>query len=308
MKIRITYIPFLLIISYAACCQKRRTEFADRLVEAHFEKWNDTFDRFYGGSSVGAPVHYYIDPTAMLGDNPYYVSLPKGSYAIVQFTDNVIFDHPEGPDLFIDEQGKAGDMAKVFISDDGITYQLLGIAEGGKTNYMDLADIDFKGLVTHLKILGLDINGDSPGFDVIRIYGLPNSNIDKYIPLDSIGPYLERPNTFEQRVVLKPIQFEFNSHVLQPEGSNYLDNLASTLAKFVELDIKIVGHTDNIGTDEFNQQLSEKRAKSVYDYLKSKDINVQITYEGRGEKEPIKSNKQESGRAKNRRVELIKIN
>jgi outer membrane protein OmpA-like peptidoglycan-associated protein len=69
--------------------------------------------------------------------------------------------------------------------------------------------------------------------------------------------------------------------------------------------IKVVGHTDNVGTDAYNQTLSERRANSVADYLLSQGVAPnKVSSEGKGESEPVAENDTEEGRAKNRRVDL----
>jgi OOP family OmpA-OmpF porin len=66
-----------------------------------------------------------------------------------------------------------------------------------------------------------------------------------------------------------------------------------------------VGHTDSVGTDEYNQKLSIRRAESVKAYLESKGVESNRVYtEGKGEKQPVADNKSADGRAKNRRVEI----
>ncbi|MOA46899.1 Outer membrane porin F precursor [compost metagenome] len=80
------------------------------------------------------------------------------------------------------------------------------------------------------------------------------------------------------------------------------------MSKFEDADvvsIKVVGHTDSVGSDAYNQALSERRASSVAEYLLSQGVAPnKVTSEGRGESQPIADNETEEGRAKNRRVEL----
>lgn len=82
--------------------------------------------------------------------------------------------------------------------------------------------------------------------------------------------------------------FDFNKAVLRPEGKAKLDDLA---AKVKDLDVEViiaVGHADRIGSDAYNQKLSEKRATSVKNYLVSKNIEPnRIHTEGKGEKQPV---------------------
>ena len=102
--------------------------------------------------------------------------------------------------------------------------------------------------------------------------------------------------------------FDFDKSVLKPEGKRGLDNL---LAKVKGADIEIyivVGHTDSIGTDEYNRKLSLRRADSVKTYLVSQGVpQIKIRADGRGESEPVASNKTADGRSQNRRVEVTVV-
>jgi OOP family OmpA-OmpF porin len=99
--------------------------------------------------------------------------------------------------------------------------------------------------------------------------------------------------------------FDFDKSVIKPEGKAKLDDLVSK-TKGIALEVIIaVGHTDSIGSDAYNQALSERRANAVKDYLVSKGIEKNRVYtEGKGEKQPIATNATAEGRAKNRRTEI----
>ena len=99
--------------------------------------------------------------------------------------------------------------------------------------------------------------------------------------------------------------FDFDKYVLKPEGKAKLDDLVGKV-KGVNLEVIIaVGHTDSIGTVEYNQKLSVRRAEAVKAYLVSKGIEKNRVYtEGKGEKQPVADNRTAEGRAKNRRVEI----
>ena len=101
------------------------------------------------------------------------------------------------------------------------------------------------------------------------------------------------------------VLFDFDKSVIKPEGRSKLDDLASKV-KGINLEVIIaIGHADSIGSDEYNQRLSVRRAESVKAYMVSRGIEPNRVYtEGKGEKQPVASNRTTDGRAKNRRTEI----
>jgi OOP family OmpA-OmpF porin len=99
--------------------------------------------------------------------------------------------------------------------------------------------------------------------------------------------------------------FDFDKSVIKPEAKAKLDDLVSKLAG-VSLEVIVaVGHTDWIGTEEYNLGLSKRRSDAIKQYLVSKGIEANRIYtEGKGEKQPVADNRTAEGRAKNRRVEI----
>jgi len=103
------------------------------------------------------------------------------------------------------------------------------------------------------------------------------------------------------------ILFATNSSTVSAASKSALKNLATSLNQNPDTDIKIVGHTNNTGKVDYNQTLSEKRAKSVYDYLMQEQgvSSKRMSYEGKGIHEPVADNSTAEGRALNRRVEIL---
>lgn len=99
--------------------------------------------------------------------------------------------------------------------------------------------------------------------------------------------------------------FDFDSDVLRPESKQNLDNLAANLSSFGDSKLLLVGHTDSVGTDAYNLDLSRRRAAAVSTYLESHGVSPsRVETTGRGETEPIASNATDAGRQQNRRVEI----
>lgn len=107
-------------------------------------------------------------------------------------------------------------------------------------------------------------------------------------------------------VILEGVNFEFDSARLRPDAITILDEAVTVLNHRTDISVDVVGHTDSTGPAQYNQGLSERRAKSVYDYFISKGIATdRLTTKGYGETRPAYSNATREGRAKNRRVELV---
>ncbi|EQA98936.1 outer membrane protein OmpA-like peptidoglycan-associated protein [Sphingobium wenxiniae] len=101
------------------------------------------------------------------------------------------------------------------------------------------------------------------------------------------------------------ITFGFDSAAVQPQFQPTLNDVASVLAQYPKTYIDVYGHTDSDGSDSYNQGLSERRARSVADYLTSHGVqSARIATRGFGETQPIASNTTEEGKASNRRVEI----
>lgn len=110
-------------------------------------------------------------------------------------------------------------------------------------------------------------------------------------------------------IVLNNIFFDFDKSLLKPESAPELDRIVDLLNEKSTMKIEIAGHTDDVGSEEYNKALSERRASTVVAYLIRRGINKdRLTVQFFGESKPIETNETESGRERNRRVEFKILN
>jgi OmpA-OmpF porin, OOP family len=109
------------------------------------------------------------------------------------------------------------------------------------------------------------------------------------------------------RVMLYGILFDLDKATLKPESTKQLQHVLTLLSQHADLKLEVQGHTDSQGSDEHNLELSQRRAATVVAYLGLFGVAPErLTPKGYGESAPVESNDTEEGRAKNRRVELVK--
>ena len=102
------------------------------------------------------------------------------------------------------------------------------------------------------------------------------------------------------------VTFDFDSTRIRGEFQGTLSEVSQTLAEYEQTYVDVVGHTDSTGSTTYNQGLSERRARSVADYISTRGvIRPRINIGGYGETQPIASNANEAGRQQNRRVEIF---
>lgn len=119
------------------------------------------------------------------------------------------------------------------------------------------------------------------------------------------GATVERVGEGIQVTFASGLLYDFDSDVVKPEARANLRELAASLHKYPDTDLVIIGHTDQVGTIDYNQALSERRARSAAAYLVSQGVSgARIDARGLGETEPIATNDTEAGRMANRRVEV----
>ncbi len=114
--------------------------------------------------------------------------------------------------------------------------------------------------------------------------------------------------TGKRTLILEGVNFETNKAQLTPDSRAVLDKVAESLLAYPELRVEVQGHTDSRGSKALNTKLSQARAETVREYLISKGVAAsRLHAKGYGPSTPIADHKTEAGRAKNRRVELVKI-
>lgn len=102
------------------------------------------------------------------------------------------------------------------------------------------------------------------------------------------------------------VLFDFNKYTLKPEAREKLAKVSGILLAHPDLKIQVEGYTDNVGSDDYNQKLSEERAEAVRDYLVQQNVSENsITAQGYGKSDPVADNSTNAGRAQNRRVQLV---
>jgi len=123
--------------------------------------------------------------------------------------------------------------------------------------------------------------------------------------LEGTGVQVAREGDNIRLIMPGNITFQTNSHNLRDNFYPVLNSVGEVLSKYADTTLRVSGHTDNTGGRQLNQDLSERRAGSVADYLVTRDVNrSRMLVQGLAFDQPIADNSSEQGRAQNRRVEL----
>jgi outer membrane protein OmpA-like peptidoglycan-associated protein len=122
-----------------------------------------------------------------------------------------------------------------------------------------------------------------------------------------LSAVLETRETARGLIVnMSDVLFDFNKYTLKTDAREKLAKVSGILLSYPGLNLQVEGYTDNVGTDEYNQKLSEERADAVRDYLQSQGVaQSNISAAGYGKSDPVADNSSASGRAENRRVQLV---
>jgi len=255
----------------------------------------DKVESFEKGDPSAAPQ--YSNPRNALGppdykygtadNSPCVLTLGCGGRVVFGFSNNVLVD-VNGPDLYIFEVGEDEEDMDVAISEDGRKWIELGTVNGG-TAAIDIHPHVLPGEVFHyVRIIDMKSHCDGP---------YPGADIDA---IGAIGA--------GETVSLKSsILFDYKSATLKAGAKSGLKEVAAKLRERPDAVILIEGHTDNIGGEQYNRQLSQSRALAVRDFFVDDEGLHKLRFEtkGYGSTRPVSANTTEQGRELNRRVEII---
>lgn len=105
--------------------------------------------------------------------------------------------------------------------------------------------------------------------------------------------------------VFQPIYFDYDKSDIRPEFHDFLNRMIHVIEGHSDLRVKVTGHTDSDGSDQYNDGLSQRRAKAIVDYFVAKGLTAdRLEFDFKGEKKPVDTNSTSEGRQKNRRVEF----
>ena len=158
----------------------------------------------------------------------------------------------------------------------------------------DLCPFTPEGVAVDSDGCALDADGD----------GVPDY-LDK-CPETPLGSVVDTDGCPRTLVTLRDVHFAFDSAQLTSQAKSILDAAVAAINANPSDTISVEGHTDSTGSDAYNSQLSQRRARSVAEYLASKGVSAsRLKAVGKGESHPVASNDTRDGRSKNRRVEII---
>lgn len=266
-----------------AAFARERAHFADRVIAYEVGSPEPLPEGQDPLTALGPP-----DYVADKWSRPRAVSLGNGGSITLAFGEGALIDG-DGPDLYVWEIGPSPEATTVEISADGRTWISVGTAPGGSSaidigpyvtrdevfHFVRLRDVPFQG-------------GDSDAW--------PGADIDAVAVLGS-----------SKRVsVPAEVLFAFDRDTLADGAAAELDRVVKAIASSPRTRVTIEGHTDDVGADEYNLALSERRAQAVAAYLAGKGIDrIRINAKGFGKGWPVAPNDGEEGRRRNRRVEIV---
>lgn len=168
----------------------------------------------------------------------------------------------------------------------------------GQRNAADAARIDAEGQRSAANAARVDANAAKDATEAAQ-----RNNAEMKKQLDEMQA---RETDRGLVLTLGDVLFSSGTSRLNRGGSTHLAKLATFLNKYADRNVTIEGYTDSVGSDEYNQELSQRRANAVKDYLTSNGVDgARVTASGKGEGSPVGDNSTPTGRQQNRRVEVI---
>jgi outer membrane protein OmpA-like peptidoglycan-associated protein len=329
-KTILVFIFSLVLFKPHAQCQpetdnKKQLVYADTLVKAFFKngytKGNSDIPpeyrkvsekkSFFGGK--GFSYIQNINPDLVLGDNDYYVNIPKGSFLIVGFKNGIELN-PEGNDLFIQgcqcSCGKKGiDSVMVSVSYNNKIYHKVGIAHDGVITGFDLKNISTSRRFRYVKIEGLSAVEHQYGYELMKVWSLscvssPVIETENDSFLKNEGKSITPATPFLiKKLSLRDVFFNLNDSTLNENEVTSLDSVIHDLSEKKIVEIRVSGYTDTRGADKFNYILSLGRARAVARMLEESGIDKRvIKVTGYGETRLL--NPDDGEAPENRRVEI----
>jgi OmpA-OmpF porin, OOP family len=240
-----------------------------------------------------------------------------------EFFDGTKINRVEGRLTTIEAEGHGASAFQVFKTYESLVKGLGGVKVfEGKGEDMDPLRLEFGDMRHRAPVYGSDEMG-------VYMLRTPESEIwvEAYVNPNRRGPYyltvvekkmleVKAPLLAAERMkqelddkghVTLYINFEFNRADIRPESQPIIDEIVKLLKKDPALGLTVEGHTDDVGTPDYNKSLSDARAKSVVAALVAQGIQGRrLDAVGYGEDKPIADNASDAGRAQNRRVELVK--
>ncbi|MDI1353607.1 MAG: OmpA family protein [bacterium] len=178
---------------------------------------------------------------------------------------------------------------------------------GGKKVYSDVQSATFQ-IVGASKDAWISLDLNSSDADGVNVY----SFVAKIIEMEAMTQDIQSTEIFQKLSaeghIALYINFETGKSDIKPESQKVIDEMAEMLNNNATLKVSIEGHTDNVGTTANNKTLSESRARAVMNALIAKGIDKgRLSSKGWGQEKPVADNITDEGKAKNRRVEIVKM-
>lgn len=198
----------------------------------------------------------------------------------------------------------AGDDNAELVEGPSITFRLPQIEAAPGRNEIPLSfEVEIDREIRQLTTIVNQAYAEAEG---IPNFPLPPTEVTVFPSIRDTERVVVTPDRIE---LTEDIHFEFDKAVIQRESFSILQELAGVLQQYPQLRIRVEGNTDSVGTESYNQKLSELRALAVRDFLVGAGISKdRLEHAGRGENNPIASNDTPTGRAKNRRTEFLVLN